>query len=517
LTNVSGQFNYRVTDVFKTFFAYDYRNDNGHAYWGTPVVPTTFAGPFAKGGVVSGFAVSTFDGSIIAPVTFDSRTKKTNYNVYDDSTGAKELWLRTGFEWAVANNVTVKNQTYAYEAQRHWLDSETYAFNTTTGNTIDRDRFFVGHNQHLYGNNTDLKWDSNPFGMDNRFAAQFQVSRNTLTFSQFAGGFPEDTVAVLNPDRGFFGILEPDTINKQLNIAALSFEDRLKPMPWLAFIGGVRFDHMSLDSSRVNFDGAMPPANNFTQSWNPVTYRAAVTIEPIRNLMFYGMTATAVDPAASGIFSVANRPTSSFELATAKIYEVGVKHLFWDNRAELTLSAYDITRRNVFVLLTNTTGTTAGEIDSTGVEFNAAVRPIEGLKLWGNFAVTNAVYKDFDIFTGNTPSNVAPVIINAGASYRWDYWRWPVEVGGSVRHVGNRFLFEDDATKMQAYTTADVYAFVDIPGREFGRPELTNLRTAFRIRNLTNTVYAAFSDPGYQDQFYLGAPRTYEVSASFKF
>jgi iron complex outermembrane receptor protein len=27
LTNVSGQFNYRVTDVFKTFFAYDYRNE----------------------------------------------------------------------------------------------------------------------------------------------------------------------------------------------------------------------------------------------------------------------------------------------------------------------------------------------------------------------------------------------------------------------------------------------------------------------------------------------------------
>jgi iron complex outermembrane receptor protein len=36
------------------------------------------------------------------------------------------------------------------------------------------------------------------------------------------------------------------------------------------------------------------------------------------------------------------------------------------------------------------------------------------------------------------------------------------------------------------------------------------------VRNLTNTVYAAFSDPGYQDQIYLGAPRTYEVSASFR-
>ncbi len=52
---------------------------------------------------------------------------------------------------------------------------------------------------------------------------------------------------------------------------------------------------------------------------------------------------------------------------------------------------------------------------------------------------------------------------------------------------------------------------MDIPGRDLGTPDLKDMRLAFRVRNLTNTVYAAFSDPGYQDQFYLGAPRTYEV------
>ena len=156
LTGVSAQLNYRVTDYFKTFVAVEYKKDSGHAYWGTPVVPTSYSGPYAKSGVVSGSAVSTFDGSIIAPVTIDSRTLKTNYNVLNNSTGAEELWLRTGFEWAPTKDVTVKNQTYYYQAKRHWLDSETYAFNTTTNSTIDRDRFFVGHNQHVVGNNTDL-------------------------------------------------------------------------------------------------------------------------------------------------------------------------------------------------------------------------------------------------------------------------------------------------------------------------------------------------------------------------
>jgi iron complex outermembrane receptor protein len=36
------------------------------------------------------------------------------------------------------------------------------------------------------------------------------------------------------------------------------------------------------------------------------------------------------------------------------------------------------------------------------------------------------------------------------------------------------------------------------------------------VRNLTNKLYAAWGDPGYTDQIILGAPRSYEVAASFK-
>jgi iron complex outermembrane receptor protein len=514
LTNVSTQLNYRVTDAFKVFGAVEYKKDDGHAYWGTPMVPTAFAGAHAIGGVVSGTAVSTFDGSIIGPVAIDSRTLKTNYNVRDNSTGAEELWLRNGVEWTPSNDLTVKNQTYYYQAKRHWLDSETYAFNTTTNATIDRDRFFVGHDQHLVGNNTDVVYNSYLFGMENRAAAQLQLSRNKLIFSQHAGGFPEDTVDVFNPDRGTYGVLEPDTINKRLHTVALSVEDRLKPTPWLALIGGLRFEHIALGSDRVNFDGTVPAGSAFDKTWNPVSYRAGVTIEPVRNLMLYAMTATAFDPAAAGIFSI--RPGTSLELTQARIYEAGIKHLFWDNRAEWTLSAYDITRRNVYVALTNAVATLAGEIDTQGVELAAAVRPFDGWKFWGNVALTHTRYKDFDVFTGNTPSNVAPLIVNAGASYRWNQWRWPVEIGGSVRHVGRRFVFEDDATAMEPFTTADLFAFIDIPGRDLGVPRLENTRVSFRVRNVTDTVYAAFSDPGYQDQIYLGAPRTYEVATSFR-
>jgi iron complex outermembrane receptor protein len=512
LTDLSTQLNYRLTETFKTFAAVEYKKDSGHAYWGTPVVPTSFAGVRPVGGVVSGTAASVFDGSIIGPVTIDSRTLSTNYNVANNATGSQDLWLRSGFEWAPLANVTVKDQAYFYQAKRNWIDSETYAFDNATS-MIDRDRFAVSHNQHVIGNNLDFSHDSQIFGLDNRFAAQLQTSRNRITFKQMDdGGFPQDGVAVVAPDPGLYGPVDFDTRNSRLDDVAGSFEDRLKLTSALALIGGVRLEDLTLARNGINADGTFPAGQPFTKSWQPVSYRAAYTYEPIRDLMFYSMFATAYDPAVAGIFSVS--PGKSLQLTSSRIFETGAKQLFWDGKAEWTIAAYDILQRNVFVPVNTTTTDLAGEVASKGIELAAAVRPFDGWKLWANAAYTHARFVNFDVWSGNAPPNVAPVIVNAGASYRFNHWRWPVELGGSVRHVGDRYLFPDNLTTLDAYTTADVYAFVDIPGRDLARPELDNLRVTFRVRNVTDKVYAAWSDSTYPDQILLGAPRTYEVAAS---
>ncbi len=101
-----------------------------------------------------------------------------------------------------------------------------------------------------------------------------------------------------------------------------------------------------------------------------------------------------------------------------------------------------------------------------------------------------------------------------GASYRFATW-WPIEIGASVRHVGDRFNANDNLVIMNAYTIADAFIFLDIPKSAF-RP-IDQTRIAFRVRNLTDRQYAIWSDTAYLDQVILGAPRSYELAASFRF
>jgi iron complex outermembrane receptor protein len=523
LTSVTTRFNYQVSPVFKTWVAFEYYKDEPDAYWGTPLVSTKFAGPFATSGVVSG-SESTHGfptaSQFLGPVTIDSRTLKTNYNVLDQFDGATQYWGRGGFEWAVAPGITLKNQSYIYSTTQTFRDSETYQFNPTT-NLIDQDRFFVSHDQHVVGDMLNLEWNSHIAGMDNRFVAELDASHNEIRFAESTCTCTH-SVAVVDPQRGLYGPLQTLTATNGLDTITQAFEDRLKITPTFALIGGVRVDEYHAFFDHTTITGATSPGYPFARDFKPVSYRAAYTWEPIPKLTFYSLYSTSYDPGFTNIFHL--RPGTPIELTSTKLYETGVKQSLWNDTAEWTFAAYDITRRNAYTTVAGFQSVLAGEVHSQGVELAAAARPIEGLKLWGNIALTHTRYVNFvtssgTSFSGKTPPDVAPIIANAGAAYRFEkqaWWHWlPVEVGASVRHVGGRFVYDDNEILMDPYTIADAYMFIDFD-RPAALPKVDKTRLTLRVKNLTNKVYAAYADPGYPDQIYLGFPRTYEATLSFK-
>ncbi|MBR0823915.1 TonB-dependent receptor [Bradyrhizobium manausense] len=510
--DVSGQLNYRISDSLKVWGAIEYREDRSKAYWGAPLVPIAFSGSHATTGIVSGTYVAS-NGSNLGPITIDDRTFNTNYNVLDNRNVAQEVWLRGGFELKLAPDLTLKSQAYAYGAERSWFNNEVEAFNTTT-NTVDRSRFYVAHSQRLVGNITDLTWDANIAGFDNRFVTT--LSSSYLDFVR-PGAFKPlgDSVPLVDFDRGFYGPLTIQQQTARIDNEALSVEDRLKLTRTFALVGGLRVEHIGLDRNSTDPAGLVKAGFPFTKDWAPVTGRLGYTWEAVPGLTFFSQYATGADVSANNIFLLL--PTQPLDLTTSRTYETGVKHLFWDSRAEWSFAAYDIQRKNVYAAAGGMALNIAGRQESKGVELAAAVRVTDALRLWGNIAYVDARYADYNFaggsFSGNTPPNVPRIVANAGAAYRF-FTPWPVELGVVGRHVGDRYNTDANTVTMNAYTVADVYAFVDIPKSVFAAVEQTRL--TFRVRNLTDKRYAIWGDPFYPDQILLGAPRTYEVSAAFK-
>lgn len=511
--DVSGQLNYRVTDSLKVWGAIEYREDRSKAYWGAPLVPVAFSGAHATAGIVSGNYISSFSPSVLGPITIDDRTFNTNYNVLDNRNVAQEVWLRGGFDLRLAPDLTLKSQAYAYGAERSWFNNEVEAFNTAT-NTVDRSRFYVAHSQRLVGNITDLVWDANIAGFDNRLVTT--LSSSYLDFVRpGAANFPGDSVDLVDPNRGFYGLLTTKQQTARIDNEALSFEDRLKLTRTFALIGGLRVEHIGLDRNSTDVNGLENANFPFSKSWAPVTGRIGYTWEAVPGLTFFSQYATGADISANNIFLLG--PTQPLDLTTARTYETGVKHVLWDNRAEWSFSAYDILRKNVYAAAGGMQLNIAGRQESRGVELAGSIRPIEPLRLWGNIAYVDARYADYDFaggsFSGNTPPNVPRIVANAGASWRF-FTPWPVEVGITGRHVGDRYNTDANTVTMNAYTVGDVYAFVDIPKTVFNAVD--QARLTFRVRNFTDKRYAIWGDPFYPDQILLGAPRTYEISAAFK-
>jgi len=511
--NVSGQLNYRISDSFKVWGAIEYKQDNGSPYWGAPLVSTAFSGPNATTGIVSGNYVSNYNGTNLGAVTIDKRTLTTNYNVLDNRNQAKELWLRGGFELNITPDLALKSQMYGYGAKREWFNNEVEAFNSVS-NLVDRERFFVAHDQKLIGNITDLTWNSNIAGMDNRLVTTFAAS-NLDFVRPGAANFPGDQVSLVDPARGTYGLLTTQRQTARIDNESLSIEDRLKVTRTFALIGGLRVEHIGLDRSSKNVAGVERAGFPFSKDWTPVTGRFGYTWEAIPGMTFYSQYATGADVSANNVFLLG--ALQPLDLTTSRTYETGVKQLFWDNKAEWSFSAFDIQRKNVYAAAGGMQLNIAGQQQSKGIEIAAAIRPTTAWKFWGNFAYVDARYADYVFaggsFSGNTPPNVPRVVANAGASYRFET-TLPVELGASVRHVGNRFNTDANTVTLDAYTVADAYVFVDIPKSVF--PTVDQTRLTFRVRNLTDRRYAIWGDPFYPDQILLGAPRTYEVSAAFK-
>ncbi len=503
----SGGLDWYAQPGLKLFGAVEFKKDDSSAYWGTPLVSAGAPGIQGTSGVVSGSYVSGFNGSDLGAVTIDRRSLRTNYNVTDNRNSATERWLRAGADWQANKALTLRTQLYRFAAEREWFNNEIEAFNAGTG-LVDRERFYVAHDQTTVGNKSELQWDATLGGLRNRLVAALEWA-DTRFVRPGAANFPGDSVSLVGPQRGTYGLLTTQVQTADITNVSLAVEDRLVLGEGLAVIAGLRNESIALDRTSANAAGVQRAGFPFSKTWRPTTGRLGLTWDLAPETTLYGQYATAADVAANNLFLLrANQP---LDLTRTRSAEVGAKQSFWSQRGEWSLALYDIVRSNVYAAQGGQALVLAGRQASRGAEVSASLRTAAAWRVWGNVALNRVRYEDYTTaagsLSGNTPPNAPKVVANAGAAYRW-VGNWPVEVSASLRHVGERFHSDANTVKLAAYTVVDAAVAVDLQPRT---------QLSLRMRNLTDRTYAAWSDPFYPDQILLGAPRSMELSLRHRF
>lgn len=495
--NATGSLLFRPSSDLSVELSVDYLLDDLSTYFGTPLVPATF-GTQPIGGIIS-----TYDGDVI-----DRRTRFINYNVKDDRAHSWQVWPRLVVNWSPSDALTLSTTLYYFHAERQWINAENYVFNPAT-DQIDRDRFFVFHNQDLVGNQTSATLRHTLFGRPNTLVVGIDYSH--LDFVR-RRGFPDgDSVDPFRPERGSFGPLAERVSPTRWDQVALFAEDALELTPTLKLVTGLRAERLYLMRENYNADGSFNAVTSFQRTYKPFNWRTGLVYDVTPDVTAYLSYTTGKDPVGSNIFLV--NAGENFDLSHSRQFEAGLKADLMDGRGTLTLAAYDIRRRNILTQVAADTISNVGSQRARGVELSGELKVTRDWAVTANGAYVDAKYGTFVDPTygiaasGNRPPNVPMWVGNFWTSVQ-RIGGLPLEAGGGVKYVGKRAGNTAGSLTLKPYATGIVYATYALTPR---------LSLTGRINNVWNKTFVQWADIFYPAQVVLGEPRRAEVSVLARF
>ena len=339
--------------------------------------------------------------------------------------------------------------------------------------------------------------------------------------------FGDDAALVGSPISNF------TTINTNVSIgygfaffgqASYSLTDRLK------LTGGLRSDYEKKKltvSQEMDFGQGDPmvtqPDTTGNVSYNAISPKVALAYQLATTNEVYGSYSRGFRP--GGLTQIgsdpSNPPLFAYDPEFSNNFEIGSKNYFFNRKIRVNLSAFITTVSDVqipglilpdaIVVTTN-----AGDLTSTGVEWEVSTIPARNLSIDWNFGYTHATF---------------------------DKLMLPGE-SGEVDYSGNRQIFTPDVTSMVAVQWTPQFFYSSqlkwvvraewlYFGEQFFNLENTIRQDAYEIANtkfgvMTDTMELSFwakniFDTTYIDYAYnfgpahLGNPATFGVTAMYKF
>lgn len=504
LNNLTVGYTTKLARDVKLDVSLDYLSDSALSYWGSPLVPATFA-------LEPTSVVTDSTGRVI-----DRRLAFKNYNVDNGIMTSESAWARAKLQWDINTDWTLRNELSYYTADRLWRNSETYSF--FAPNLLTRSLTNISHDHQVLSNRLDLSSTVNLGSMKNKFVAGLEYTSTTFgSERRFSDGSAATNAAlrvdIRNPVYGnylenpafFTGAGNRADFATKIPVVSLFAEDALSLTDQFTLVAGVRVD--SGKTERNNIDLNTNVRTSFSQSYKATSTRVGAVYAIDKDSSLYAQYTNAVAPVGSSNLLLLSAVNSAFDLSKGKQTEIGFKQSAFGGQLDYTVALYTIKLKNILsrdttlpALVVNT-----GAQSSKGIELAAAWRATRQLSISGNYALVDAQFDSLREAggvsrAGNKPPNVPNRVANLWVDYKLS--NAPVKVGMGLNHTGDAFSSNDNLVKINGRTTADAYADWDF------KPGTLSLR----VRNLTNKLYATWSGSSAANQVMIAAPRSFEVS-----
>lgn len=449
----------------------DYSKQNPERYWGTPN---------DKGRIVSSL-------------------RNENYNVSDAIIGYEDKRLRGRVEWQANDWLTLRDEVYYFEANRHWKNVEQYSLNAAAG-TVDRSDYLeIRHNMDQTGNRLEAGIRTER----HRGVIGWEVARVNFRHSNNSPYGGASTVSAGNPAHGAWSSPDPTLakFDTRSTLQALYAEDAWQFANQWLLMAGIRHD--VADVSRDE----LVNGTDFDKTLRGNAWRLGLTYQLSPATSLYAQASTGHDPVTSII--TMNLSNSDFTLTKGKQVETGIKQSLGNGLGEWTAALFRIDKDDIITRdpVNPALSVQGGSQHSQGIELSAALTPWKNWRFEGNFTVLRARYDELLEAGGVDRSGKRPTGVPEQVANLWAHHRLgPVLASLGGRYVGKRYADNANSVVLPAYSVVDA-----------ALAWTYDQRTTLRLlgRNLTDKVYATTSYGS--QQFVLGQGRSFELVAELKF
>ncbi len=341
------------------------------------------------------------------------------------------------------------------------------------------------------------------------------------------------------------GLVKIDTV-------AVYAYDTIELNPKWQITGGARLERYKVQLSSTTAAGApLGAMNGYERTETTLGGKIGVVYKPVQNASVYASYGQSDVPPGSWL----SNPDSGREgnnafpgwdgqnSATSKEQkltnlELGTKWEFFDSKLSTTAAIFRTERKNVAMIASGGAPSGYGEQTVQGVEFGisghvtSAWAVYGGLVLLdserrhsaavdaalsGDYSTTNAANPNYTAVTTTNGDELAftpKATLNLWTTYRLNNG---LTLGGGLQHVGSSWVGRPDTAdrvipngkggKLPSYTIFNLMASYELT---------QNVRLRLNIDNVTDKTYASSLNWGASRAF-LGAPRTFLVSADFRF